>query len=132
MSARTRFARLPRLLLLSLALAAPAACAPVAPSDDSYVFGLVTLAPMVHVPISGSATYAQLIRQLRSQGYGDITLTPLSPNLFDPRPELTHPDLDFVSPADAGAGETQVHPGWNGTAARDGRSVDVYVDRAPR
>ena len=139
MSTRNRFAALPRIAALSLALAVPAVSAAVqaanaetATPDESYVFGLVTLTPMMHVPMAGAASYAQLIRLLQSQGYADIKVTPLSPNSFDPRPELMHPDLTFTSAADDAARDTAIHAGWNGTAVKNGRMVEVYVDRVPR
>ncbi len=110
----------------------PSACTPTAAADDPYVFGLVTRTAMAHVPMSATATYAQLIRQLQSQDYADIKVTPLSPNLFDPRPELMHPDLAFTSADNEAAQDTPIHFGWNGTAVRDGRRFEVYVDRAPR
>lgn len=108
------------------------ASTPTAAANDRYDFGLVTPTPMAHVPMSATATYAQLIRQLQSQDYADIKVTPLSPNRFDPRPELMHPDLTFVSADDETAQATPIHFGWNGTAVRDGRRFEVYVDRAPR
>ncbi|MGO8915424.1 MAG: hypothetical protein ACLQJR_05900 [Stellaceae bacterium] len=139
MSTRNRLTNLPRLLALSLALALPAVSAPVqsaraetASADPSYVFGLVTLTPMVHVPLAGAASEAQLIQQLQAQGFSDFKVTPLSPNRFDPRPELMHPDLTVTSAADERAQNTPVHAGWNGTAVKNAKTVEVYVDRAPR
>jgi hypothetical protein len=115
-------------LSLAALLAAPAPSA----AEESYFFGLVTLTPMVHVPLSGSASEAQLIRALQADGFTDITVTPLQPNGFDPRPELQHPDLTASSPADPRAQGTPIHFGWNGTAVKDGRAVQVYVERAER
>jgi hypothetical protein len=135
MSARHRFTSLPRLAALSIAFAtaaALAACAPTAASDDSYVFGLVTPTPMVHLAMSGATSDAQLIQQLQRQGYSDIKVTPLSPNIFDPRPELLHTDLTYSSPDDPKAQDTPIHFGWNGTADRNGRTFEVYVDATQR
>lgn len=136
MSAQNRFNGLRRFRALALAvsaaaLAMPGASTPAA-AEDSYLFGLVTLTPMVHVPLAGTATDATLIRQLQSQGYADIKVTPLSPNLFDPRPELMHPDLTFTSAEDRGAQDTAIHFGWNGTAVRNGKTFEVYVVRIAR
>lgn len=139
MSTPNRFRRMARAAVLSLSLALPAVSAAVqgayaqaASADDSYFFGLVTRTPMVHLPMPGTASYAQLIQQLQAQGYADIKLTPLSPNLFDPRPELMHPDLTFTSAKDDAARDTPIHAGWNGTAVKNGTMFEVYVDRAPR
>jgi hypothetical protein len=134
MSPRNRFKDLSGALLLSLAVAAPAVLMPLEPAgaaDDSYFFGIVTRTPMVHVPMPDVASYAQLVQQLEAQGYANIKVTPLFPNLFDPRPELIHPDLTFTSPGDKVAQATPVHWGWNGTAEKNGRTFEVYVVRAP-
>jgi hypothetical protein len=101
-------------------------------ADTSYFFGLVRRTPMVHLPMPGVTSYAQLIQRLQSEGYTDIKVTPLSPNMFDPRPELLHPDLTFTSAENAAARNTAIHFGWNGTAVKDGTTVEVYVDRADR
>jgi hypothetical protein len=113
-------------------LAALEADGVVMTADTFYFFGLARRAPMVHLPMSGVASYAQLIRQLQSEGYTDIKVTPLSPNMFDPRPELMHPDLTFTSAEDAAAQNTAIHSGWNGTAVKDGTTFEVYVERETR
>jgi hypothetical protein len=118
--------------VLLFASAVLCALAPTASADDSYFFGLVTPTPTVHVPMAGAASYAQLIRQLQAQGYTDIKVTPLSPNAFDPRPELMHPDITFTSPDNEEAQDTPIHFGWNGTADKNGTTFEVYVDRASR
>lgn len=135
MSARPRLAGLFRPALLSLSLSAISllgGSGPAAAAEDAYFFGLVTRTPMVHVPLAGTATYAVLIGRLRAEGYADVKLTPLSPNRFDPRPELMHPDLTITSADTDAARETTVHRGWNGTAVKGGQTFEVYVDRAPR
>jgi len=131
MLTQNRVTELARVVLVSLA-AVMVGCAPTAVSDDSYFFGLVTPTPMVHVPMAGVASYTQLIEELQSQGYTDIKVTPLSPNSFDPRPEFTHPALVFTSVDDEQAQDTPIHFGWNGTAAKNGQIVEVYVDHASR
>ncbi len=118
--------------LLLLASAVLGAMTQTASADDSYFFGLVTPTPTVHVPMAGATSYAQLIRQLQAQGYTDVKVTPLSPNAFDPRPELMHPDITFTSPDNEEAQDTPIHFGWNGTADKNGTTFEVYVDRASR
>lgn len=118
---------------LSLALVAAGAIAtsqPSAAADDSYFFGLVRPTPMVHVPMAGAESEAQLIRALQSEGYSDIKVTSIEPNIFDPRPELMHPDLTYSSAADPQAQHTPIHFGWNGTAVKGGEQVEVYVVHA--
>jgi hypothetical protein len=132
MSARIHPARRTALsLAVAAALAGAAllgAATPAAAADDGYFFGLVTPTPMVHLALPGSASEAQLIGTLQAQGFNDIKVTPLSPNAFDPRPELLHPDLTYSSPDDAAARNTPIHQGWNGTAVKSGRFYEVYVD----
>jgi hypothetical protein len=125
---RNRFRGMARVAALSLALAVPVASAAMqnayaqpASADDSYVFGLVTLTPMVHLPIPGATSYAQLIQELQAQGYADIKVTPLSPNRFDPRPELVHPDLTFTSADDEAARDTRSTSGGTARPPRTGR-----------
>ena len=111
---------LPRAALLYLALVAPLASCGAAPDfiDD---------APSVHISIAGAASEAQLITELRSLGYSNIRVTDLRHNGMDRRPELMQA---FSSADEEEAQVTPLHFGWNGTAVKDGRTVDVYVDRA--
>jgi hypothetical protein len=46
------------------------------------------------------------------------------PNPYDPHPELDQSGGDPRS--------TPVHAGWNGTAGRNGETVNVYVEGAGR
>jgi hypothetical protein len=134
MSPQVSLARRARRAALSAAFGAALSTAALlgatAPSaaEESYFFGLITPTPMVHVALSGTASEAQLISTLEAQGFTDIKVTPLSPNQFDPRPELLHVDLTVSSPSDPRAQTTPIHDGWNGTAVRDGRTFHVYVD----
>jgi hypothetical protein len=89
--------------------------------------GLLQPAPSVHVAVAGVASCAQLIRQLQAQGYTDIKISEDYPNVLDPRPEIRH---GYSSPDDQDAKVTPYHYGWMGTALKDGRRVDVYVDRS--
>lgn len=130
MSAKNRLSGLSRVALLSLALTAAAALGASRPAaaEESYVFGLVQRTPTVHLALPGATSEAQLIARLQRDGYADIKVTPLSPNIFDPRPELFHVDLTVSSPSDPRAQGTPVHDGWNGTAVKGGRTFEVYVD----
>lgn len=77
--------------------------------------------PSVHVTVSGIESQAQLISQLGSEGYSDIQLSSLTPNMANPQPQYTSP---AIAP-----GTTPVHTGWNGTAYKNGKRYDVYVNR---
>lgn len=70
------------------------------------------------------ATQAQLIDRLHGEGYADVRLSTSLPNPYDPHPELDHNGGDPRS--------TPVHAGWNGTASKNGETVNVYVDGAGR
>jgi hypothetical protein len=111
---------LPGAALLYLALALPLGSCAGSP-------GIIEDSPEFHTPIVGVASDAQLIEQLRAAGFEDIRVTPFYPNDIDRRPELTH---GFVSADDPDAKVAPVHFGWNGTAVRDSRFFDIYVDRA--
>lgn len=77
--------------------------------------------PSVHVAVSGVESQAQLISQLKSEGYKDIQLSDFSPNMDNPQPQCTSPAKALTT--------TPVHSGWNGTAYRAGKQYNVYVDR---
>ena len=85
---------------------------------------LLTTTPSVHVAVPGVMNAAQLIDQLHADGYTDVWLTTERPTSFTPRPEISA-RLDADDPV---AQTTPVLPGWNGTARKDGRTVDIYVD----
>lgn len=70
------------------------------------------------------ATQAQLVESLQRDGYADVRLSTSLPNPYDPHPEL--------APDGADPKTTPIHPGWNGTATRNGETVNVYVDGAGR
>jgi hypothetical protein len=67
---------------------------------------------------------AELIDRLHAAGYTDVWLTTERPTSFTPRPEISA----RLDPDDPVAQSTPVLIGWNGTARKDGRTVDVYVD----
>jgi hypothetical protein len=85
---------------------------------------ILTTTPSVHVAAPGAMTDAQLIEKLQAEGYTDIWLTTERPTEFTPRPEISA----RLNPDDPVAQSTPALPGWNGTARKDGRTVDVYVD----
>ena len=113
-SASLRFLRLGPLAGLGLCLAlAPAAAAE-----------LLTTTPSVHVTAPAVMNEAELIDRLHAAGYTDVWLTTERPTSFTPRPEMSA----RLDPDDPVAQSTPVLTGWNGTARKDGRTVDVYVD----
>jgi hypothetical protein len=113
-SASLRFLRIGLLAGSGLGLAlAPAAAAE-----------LLTTTPSVHVTAPGVMNEAELIDRLHAAGYTDIWLTTERPTSFTPRPEISA----RLDPDDPVAQSTPVVTGWNGTAHKDGRTVDVYVD----
>lgn len=65
---------------------------------------------------------AQLMDALAKDGYTDIKLSEVQPNVGVP-----HPDVSCRSnPADAAT--TATHKGWNGTATKGGKVYNIYVD----
>ena len=113
-SASLRFLRVGLLAGSGLGLAlAPAAAAE-----------LLTTTPSVHVTAPGVMNEAELIDRLHAAGYTDVWLTTERPTSFTPRPEISA----RLDPDDPVAQSTPVLTGWNGTAHKDGRTVDVYVD----
>jgi hypothetical protein len=112
--ASSRFWRIGLLAVSGLGLAlAPAAAAE-----------LLTTTPSVHIAAPGVMNEAQLIERLHAEGFTDVWLTTERPTSFTPRPEISA----RLDPDDPVAQSTPVMPGWNGTARKDGRTVDVYVD----
>jgi hypothetical protein len=100
--------------LASLSLLALLAGATPALAD-----GFITATPAVHVSLPATASQAQLAAQLATQGYSNVQLTAAEPNLAVPHPELTAPTANLAA--------TPVRDGWNGTAAKDGETVNVYA-----
>lgn len=68
----------------------------------------------------------QLNNILKAQGYSDIKLSEVSPSAGKPRPDISCRS----DPANAAA--TPTHNGWNGTAMKDGKLHNIYVDAAGR
>lgn len=69
---------------------------------------------------------AQIIKRLEARGYSNVKLTPLQPNAIDQRPEQQN--NSGSSAPNAHPQEYPAHVGWNGTASRNGRPVNIYVD----
>ena len=67
-------------------------------------------------------TQQQLIDVLKSQGYSDIKLS---------ESQGYHAEISCRTPEDQ-AGVTRTHSGWNGTAMKDGKQHNVYVDAIGR
>jgi hypothetical protein len=71
-------------------------------------------------------TQEQLNGLLKAQGYTDIKLSEVSPTSAQPRP-----DISCRTP-ESQAAVTATHKGWNGTAMKDGKLQNIYVDAAGR
>ncbi len=82
---------------------------------------LVAEAPRVVVVVSDVVSQAHLQRQLELQGYTNIKLSPIMPNPSNP-----HPELNTTMVADPA--HTPVHEGWNGTAMKGERTLNVRVE----
>lgn len=76
--------------------------------------------PTTHVTLNGVESQAQLVAQLRAQGYTHIRMSDSMPNCMTPRPDLTRPTSDLE--------HTPVHKGWNGTAMKNGNLVSIFAD----
>lgn len=80
----------------------------------------MSFTPSIHVPVSSVESQAQLVKQLQGAGYSDVELSDSLPNIATPQPQLTNPTTDLVN--------TPVHKGWNGTAYKNGKLYNIYVD----
>jgi len=81
----------------------------------------ISTVPVVHVAVPAVESQAQLADTLREQGFAEIVLADAAPTFTAPHPELNpariaHPEA------------TPVRAGWNGTAVKDGQTVEVYAD----
>jgi hypothetical protein len=68
----------------------------------------------------------QLQTLLEQEGYTDIQLSPVQPNISDPRPDIQANSPNGRKHLDLAA--TPVHPGWDGTAVRNGKRVNIVID----
>jgi len=92
----------------------------VLPATGAWALDVVGKAPAVEVVVTGVTSQAQLTRQLNAQGYCDVKLSSVRPNPADPEPQLYRGrDNPQITP---------VHQGWNGTAVKNGRTLEVRVD----
>jgi hypothetical protein len=83
--------------------------------------GLSSLAAAQMSGPSPVMSEAQVTRQLEAEGYSNIKLTPFEPNRADPQPQLNQESSGSSLQGEA------AHLGWNGTATKDGRTVNIYV-----
>ncbi len=97
------------------------------PISNAVAEDFVTGEMAVHVAVPGPESEAQLIEQLQARGFAGIKVTDVSPTFWDARPDYLH---GFTSATDPAAQAAAVHQGWNGTAMKDGRVYNVYVDTA--
>lgn len=77
-----------------------------------------------HVTVNAVTSQADLAKQLEKMGYTNIRLTPVRPTDVDPRPDLTDCTAQG-SPVNSPV--VPCHSGWNGTAVRDGKLVNIMV-----
>ena len=61
-------------------------------------------------------------------GYSSIHLTRVRPTEVDPRPDIE--DSGKNGTRRQNSPNVPVHQGWNGTAVRDGKRVNILVDEA--
>ncbi|MCB5945625.1 hypothetical protein [Acidocella sp. KAb 2-4] len=107
----------------SASAAALAAASLLSLAQPAAAMGFFGPTPSVKVPAAGLESQAQLATQLQAEGYSNVTLSAAAPSLADPHPELN--PTETSAPA-----QTPVHAGWNGTAVKDGKIVQVYVTRS--
>jgi hypothetical protein len=114
-----RFLALALIGAMSIASLVPALAQNTQPNaDPQQITGSVRL-DLEHV-----VSMAQLQQILEHQGYSSILLSPVKPNVADPRPDLEASDAatSRLNPA-----LTPAHTGWNGTAVRKGKRVSVIL-----
>jgi hypothetical protein len=78
------------------------------------------------IDVAHVTTLEQLKQTLESHGYTNVKLAPNKPNEEDPRPDLE--DNGPGKKSTFNAGRTPVHAGWEGTAMKDGKTVNVVID----
>jgi hypothetical protein len=64
---------------------------------------------------------AQIKQILEARGYSGIRLTPLEPNTLNPQPQRGQPQSATLLESET------ARIGWNGTASKAGRTVNVYL-----
>ncbi|WP_298283627.1 hypothetical protein [Acidocella sp.] len=101
--------------LSALSLAAGLLGATPALAADGALFAAT---PSVTVAVQGVESQAQLAQQLSAQGYSNVSLSGTAPNLANPHPELN---------GATNLASTPVQNGWNGTAQKDGETVQIYA-----
>ncbi len=104
-------------MLFAIALAAPTVHA--APSQDP--------SGTVKLTISEATSMTELKTMLQQRGYTDIDLSPVKPNDENPRPDIQGTGGSARNKVDPNV--TAVHYGWNGTAVRNGKRVNIVIDK---
>lgn len=103
---------------VAVALGSPVAFAQVSQNTS----GSTTL------DVSHVTSEADLAKQLSKMGYTSIHLTRVRPTEVDPRPDIE--DSGKNGTRMQNSPNVPVHQGWNGTAVRDGKRVNILVDEA--
>jgi hypothetical protein len=85
--------------------------------------GLPSLA-LAAANTASTMSEAQLKQRLEAQGYRHIRLTPLVPEAMFPQPQRVEPQDAVTLQSEA------AHVGWNGTATREGRTINIYLSRS--
>jgi hypothetical protein len=85
---------------------------------------LLAACSTVYYMPGGPFTQAQLISGLEAHGYREVALGNEVATPDAPRPDLL---VSVRSADDPDAQKTPVHLGWNGTAVKDGATVNIYI-----
>jgi hypothetical protein len=86
----------------------------------ALTMGLPSLA-LAKASASPVMSEAQLKQSLEAQGYRNVRLTSLEPEVLFPQPQRVEPQSAATLESEA------AHTGWNGTADGDGLTFDIYV-----
>ncbi len=91
-------------------------------AQPAAAFSLFSTVASVTVPVSNVESQAQLAAQLQAQGYSDVRLASFAATRENPHPELNSALVNEPT--------SPVREGWNGTAVKDGETIQVYVTRS--
>ncbi|MDR3506164.1 MAG: hypothetical protein P4L52_07955 [Acidocella sp.] len=89
-------------------------------AQPAVASGLLSMSSAIMVSLEDVESQAQLAKQLQAEGYSNILLAAITATRMNPHPEL--------NPSETNIAGTPVRPGWNGTAVKDGKTYDVYVN----
>jgi hypothetical protein len=81
----------------------------------------------VKLAISETTSMTELKDLLQKRGYTNIDLSPTRPNEENPRPDIQGTGGPASSKPNPDT--TAVHYGWNGTAVRGGKRVNIVIDK---